>query len=83
MLTKCRMKNFLIAKDDCRLTIVIGKNCFNHFSTRMEKYYVLGVQILKNLIHQIDNKTKWLLFSASFTAKFGLVFVLTLENAFS
>ena len=26
---------------------------------------------------------EWLLLSASFTAKFGLVFVLTLENAFS
>ena len=38
---------------------------------------------LKNLIHQIDSKTEWFLLSASFTAKFELVFVLTLENAFS
>ena len=30
-----------------------------------------------------DSKNGWLLLSASFTAKFGLVFVLTLENAFS
>ena len=37
---------------------------------------------LKNVIHQIDNNNEWLLPSASFTAKFGLVFVLTLENAF-
>ena len=37
----------------------------------------------KNVIHQIDSKNGWLLLSASFTAKFGLVFVLTLENAFS
>ena len=38
---------------------------------------------LKNVIHRIDSKNGWLLLSASFTAKFGLVFVLTLENAFS
>ena len=37
---------------------------------------------MKNVIDQIDRKNKWLLLSASFTAKFGLVFVLTLENAF-
>ena len=35
------------------------------------------------MIHQIDSKNEWLLLLASFTAKFGLVFVLTLENAFS
>ena len=33
---------------------------------------------LKNVIHQIDSKNGWLHLSASFTAKFGLVFVLTL-----
>ena len=38
---------------------------------------------LKNVIHQIDSKNKWLLLPASFTAKLGLVFVLKLENAFS
>ena len=37
----------------------------------------------KNVIHQIDNKNGWLLLSASFTAKFGLVFVLTVEKDFS
>ena len=37
---------------------------------------------LKNLIHQVDSKNDWLLLSAGFTAKVGLVFVLTLENAF-
>ena len=30
-----------------------------------------------------DSKNEWLLYSASFTAKFELVFVLTMENAFS
>ena len=44
------------------------------------KFYPLS--FLKNVIHQIDNKNKWLLHPASFTVKFGLVFVLTLGNAF-
>ena len=35
------------------------------------------------MVHQIDSKKEWLLLSAFFTAKFGLVFVLTLESAFS
>ena len=35
---------------------------------------------LKNVIHQIVSKNVWLLLSASFTAKVGLIFVLTLEN---
>ena len=46
-------------------------------------YHVLRVQCLKNVISQIDSKNEWLLLPACFTAKFGLVFVLTLENAFS
>ena len=45
-------------------------------------YHVLRVQCLKNVIHQIDSKNEWLLLSASFTAKYWLVFVLTLENDF-
>ena len=32
---------------------------------------------------RVDSKNGWLLVSAIFTAKFGLVFVLILENAFS
>ena len=31
---------------------------------------------------EIDSKIKWVLHAASFTAKLGLVFVLTLENIF-
>ena len=31
----------------------------------------------------IDSKNEWLLLSVGFTAKFELVFVLTLENALS
>ena len=34
-----------------------------------------------DVFHQVDSKTEWLLLSASFTTKCGLVFVLTLENA--
>ena len=30
----------------------------------------------------LNSKNEWLLLPARFTAKFGLVFVLTLENAF-
>ena len=53
--------------------------------TQSIKLYIFHYQYrwLKNVIHQIDSKNGWLLLSASFTAKFGLVFVLTLENAFS
>ena len=53
--------------------------------TQSIKFYTFHYQYrcLKNVIHQIDSKNGWLLLSASFTAKFGLVFVLTLENAFS
>ena len=49
------------------------------------KFYTFHNQYrcLKNVIHQIDSKNGWLLLSAGFTAKFELVFVLTLENAFS
>ena len=38
---------------------------------------------LRNVIHQIDSRNEWFLLPTSFTAKFGLAFVLTLENAFS
>ena len=56
-----------------------------HMLTHLIKFYIFHYQYrcLKNVIHQIDSKNGWLLLSASFTAKFGLVFVLTLENAFS
>ena len=52
--------------------------------TQSIKFYTFHYQhrYLKNVIHQIGSKNGFLL-SASFTAKFGLVFVLTLENAFS
>ena len=43
----------------------------------------LKVQIFEKRVHQIDSKNEWLLLPASFTAKFRLVFVWTLENSFS
>ena len=49
-----------------------------HSTTRIKEY-----RCLKNVIHKIDSKHECLLLSASVTAKFGLVFVLTLEKAFS
>ena len=52
---------------------------FNTFHYHVFEEY----KCLKNVIHQIDSKNERLLLSASFTAKFGLAFVLTLENAFS
>ena len=73
--------------------------CFTQFTTGMAgwllliflmftqsiKFYTFYYQYicLKNVIHQKDSKNRWLLLSASFTAKFGLVYVLTLEKAFS
>ena len=49
-----------------------------HYITDIKEY-----RCLKNVIHQIASKNEWLLLSARFTEKFGLTFVLTLENAFS
>ena len=47
-------------------------------------YHILWVQMFKNAIHQPSNsKNEWVLLPASFTVKFGLVFVLTLEEGFS
>ena len=45
--------------------------------------HVKMYRCLKKVIRQIDRKNEWLLLSASFTAKFELVFVLKPENAFS
>ena len=44
---------------------------------------IIECRCLKKVIHKIDSKNEWLFLSAGFNAKFGLAFVLTLENAFS
>ena len=53
--------------------------------TESIKFYAFHCQYrcLKNVVNQIDSKNGWLLLSANFMAKFGLVFVLTLKNTFS
>ena len=61
---------------------------FDMFTRPTKFYYTLHYtyeeyRCLKNVIHQIDMKNEWLLLPARFMAKLGLVFVLTLENAFS
>ena len=59
-----------------------------HMVTQSIKFYTFHYHLLKsttylkNVIHQIGSKNEWLLLSASFTGKFGMVFVLTLENTF-
>ena len=62
-----------------------ASNLFHTF-TQSFKFYTFDYHILKrclkNLARQIDSKIKLVLHSASFTAKFGLVFVLALENTF-
>ena len=55
----------------------------NHKVNYIPSSYIKKCRCLKKVIHQIDSKNKWLLLSASFTAKSELVVVLTPENAFS
>ena len=54
---------------------------FNLFtqSIKFDAFYYHD-RCLKNVIDQIDSKNEWLLLSVSVTPRFGLVFVLTLEN---
>ena len=73
-----RNKNFHSRLPKTALTIRTGKNCFTQFSARMAAWLTC-----LHVIHQTDSKNDWLLLSASFMAKFELIFVLTLENEFS
>ena len=57
--------------------------CLNNQLSSMHSIIMHEYRCLKNVVHQTDSKNKWLLLSASFTAKIGLVFVLTLENSVS
>ena len=78
----CVLLNSIQYKNGC----LAASDLFHMFIQSL-KFYTFHYHILKStdayLIHQIDSKNEWLLLSASFTAKFVLVFVLTLENAFS
>ena len=61
-----------------------ASDLFDMFTQSIKSYtFHYQYRCSKNVIHHIDSKNGWLLLSASFTAKFRLVFVLTLENAFS
>ena len=60
------------------LTIFILSSIHSILLSHIKEY-----RCLKNVIQQIDSKNEWLLLSASFSAKFRLVFVLILENGFS
>ena len=55
----------------------------NQFSLYVLLSRIKECRCLKKVIHQIDCKNEWLLVSASFTAQFVLIFVLTLEYASS
>ena len=77
----------------------LASDLFDMFTQSIKFYtFYYQYRCLKNVIHQIkniselsslisfgqiDSKNGWLLLSASFTTKFGLGFVLTLENTFS
>ena len=65
----------------CRNCWLAASDLFDMFTQSI--YTSIIYRCLKNVIHQIDSKHGWLFLSASFTAKFGLVFALTLENAFT
>ena len=64
-----------------------ASDLFDMFAQSIKFYYKFHYhkfeKSLKNVIHQIDSKNEWLLLLASFTAKFKLVFLLTLQDAFS
>ena len=65
----------------CRNCWLAASDLFDMFTQSI--YTSIIYRCLKNVIHQIDSKHGWLFLSVSFTAKFGLVFALTLENAFT
>ena len=59
-----------------------------HMFKQSVKFYTFYYHVLKDdrylriVIHQIDRKNECFLLSASFMTKFGLLFVLRLENSF-
>ena len=50
---------------------------------QLSSFNSITVQMSEKRVHQIDSQNEWLLLSVTFTAKLDLVFVLTVENAFS
>ena len=59
-----------------------ASDLFDMFTQSIKLYtFHYQYRCLKNVIHQKERKNGCLLLSTSLKAKFGLVFVLTLENA--
>ena len=78
MLYSIHDKNGLLAASDL----------FDMFTQSIKFYYAFHyqasrAQMFKKCDSSNKHKNEWLLLPPSFTAKFGLVFVSTLENAFS
>ena len=85
----------MLARKNCVLLNLILERllgCFwpFHMFTQSIKFFftfhydtLKNTDVWKDVILQIDSKNEWLLHSAGFAAKSDLVFVLTLENAFS
>ena len=80
-------KTFFFFSIQCKNGWLAASDHFHMFTQSIKFYYTFYYRYRclkkKNVIHQIDTKNEWLLLPARFTAKFGLVFVLALENAFS
>ena len=64
-----------------------ASDLFDMFTQSIRFYYAFYYQVVRVLMFEkydsVNSKNEWLLLPASFTAKRRLVFVLTLENAFS
>ena len=80
---QCRQKAYLKQNMAAWLLLTFFICLHNQLSSIHSLSGIKEYKCLKNVIHQIDSKNEWLLLSVTFTAKFELVFVLTLENAFS
>ena len=63
-----------------------ASDLFDMFTQPIKFYYTFHYHVLRVQMSEkrdsSNSRNEWLLLPASFTAKLGLVFVLTLENAF-
>ena len=85
-LTTLTWKNLCFTEFSTKIhwnTVLAASDVF-HMFTQSIKFFLfhLWYRCLKNVIHQIDSENEWLLLSVTFTAKFQLAFVLTIENSF-
>ena len=68
-------------KDGCLAASDVFR-CLHNQVLNIPLSYIKKYRCLKKVIHQIDTKNEGLLLSASFAAKFELIFVFLLGNAF-